>query len=117
MRFPSAETDGDSRLAEPTAIVRRVPSFVSRITSMVLLPVLTTTARCRLSGNQLGAVVTGPSIWSSRSEPEGYGTIMMGPYAVDSQLRAVDALGSGAGTKYVSGGPGRVRTVDLFHAI
>src|SRR5580704_2879603 len=79
MRFPSAETDGDSKLTEPTPIVRRVPFVVSIITSMVLLPVRTTTATCRLSGNQLGAVCTGPPAWRSRGEPEGYGTIIMGP--------------------------------------
>src|ERR1700722_5373505 len=79
MRFPSAETEGDSKVVEPTPIVRRVPSFVSIITSMVLLPVRTTTATCRLSGNQLGAVNTPPPVWSSRGEPEGYGTIITGP--------------------------------------
>src|ERR1043165_1872159 len=89
MRFPSAETEGESKPAEPTPIVRRVPSVVSMIMSVVRSPVRTTTATWRLSGNQLGAVSPGPPAreWAGGAGRIGHDN--EGSYAVDSQLQAV----------------------------
>src|SRR5579859_1216284 len=79
MRFPSGETDGSGNPLGAEAIVRPVPSAASIIERTVPSGFLTATAKCRLSGNQLGADSTGPPASSCRGGPEGYGTIITGP--------------------------------------